>query len=98
MMEEKLEQEWGISLLRYQYDAEQLRENKSKNQGKVPLTEELLSSLELLAEAHRFVESSLVGEKQDVETLEYSRWKEKPEMDLHGLKLEDSSDEFRIDN
>ena len=37
-------------------------------------------------------------EKQDVETLEYSRWKEKPEMDLHGLKLEDSSDEFRIDN
>ncbi|MBR0180839.1 MAG: hypothetical protein IJQ04_04145 [Prevotella sp.] len=37
-------------------------------------------------------------EKQDVETLEYSRWREKPEMDLHGLKLEDSSDEFRIDN
>ena len=36
--------------------------------------------------------------KQDEETFEYSRWKEKPAMDLHGLKLEDSSDEFRIDN
>lgn len=35
--------------------------------------------------------------KQDEETFEYSRWKEKPELDLHGLKLEDSSDEFRID-
>ena len=37
-------------------------------------------------------------EKQDEETFEYSRWKEKPEMDLHGLKLEDASDEFRIDH
>ena len=37
-------------------------------------------------------------EKQDEETFEYSRWKEKPAMDLHGLKLEDSSDEFRIDH
>lgn len=37
-------------------------------------------------------------EKQDEETFEYSRWKEKPAMDLHGLKLEDNSDEFRIDH
>ena len=36
--------------------------------------------------------------KQDMETFEYSRWKEKPEMDLHGLKLEDSGEEFRIDH
>ncbi|MCR4582717.1 MAG: lipocalin family protein [Prevotella sp.] len=32
------------------------------------------------------------------ETFEYSRWKPKPEMDLHGLELESSEDEFRIDN
>jgi hypothetical protein len=37
-------------------------------------------------------------EKQDEETFEYSRWKEKPAMDLHGLQLEDSGDEFRIDH
>ena len=37
-------------------------------------------------------------EKQDEETFEYSRWKEKPAMDLHGLQLEDASDEFRLDN
>jgi hypothetical protein len=37
-------------------------------------------------------------DKQDEETFEYSRWKEKPAMDLHGLKLEDSGDEFRIDH
>ena len=37
-------------------------------------------------------------DKQEEETFEYSRWKEKPAMDLHGLKLEDSGDEFRIDH
>ena len=37
-------------------------------------------------------------EKQDEETFEYGRWKEKPAMDLHGLQLEDSGDEFRIDH
>ena len=36
--------------------------------------------------------------KEDMETFVYSRWKEPEPMDLHGLKLEDSSDEFRIDN
>ena len=36
-----------------------------------------------------------IGKPQDeVETLEYSRWKEKPEPDLHGLKLEEHQDEF----
>ena len=37
-------------------------------------------------------------EKQDEETFEYSRWKEKPVLDLHGLQLEESGDEFRIDH
>lgn len=36
--------------------------------------------------------------KEDEETFLYSRWKEPEQMDLHGLKLEDSSDEFRIDH
>ena len=34
---------------------------------------------------------------EDMETFEYSRWKEKPALDLHGLKLEES-DDFRIDH
>ena len=36
--------------------------------------------------------------KEDEETFLYSRWKEPEPMDLHGLKLEDSADEFRIDH
>ena len=36
-----------------------------------------------------------IGKPQDEEeTLEYSRWREKPEPDLHGLKLEEHQDEF----
>ena len=36
-----------------------------------------------------------IGKPQDeTETLEYTRWKEKPEPDLHGLKLEEHQDEF----
>ena len=35
--------------------------------------------------------------QEDMETFQYSRWKEPEPMDLHGLKLEDSSEEFRID-
>ena len=32
--------------------------------------------------------------QDEEETLEYSRWKEKPAPDLHGLKLEEHQDEF----
>ena len=32
--------------------------------------------------------------QDEMETLEYTRWKEKPAPDLHGLKLEDHQDEF----
>ena len=36
-----------------------------------------------------------IGKPQDEEeTMEYSRWREKPEPDLHGLKLEEHQDEF----
>lgn len=32
--------------------------------------------------------------KDEIETFEYNRWKEKPKVDLHGLELEDTYDEF----
>lgn len=37
-------------------------------------------------------------QKEEIDVFQYSRWKEPEPMDLHGLKLEDSSDEFRIDH
>jgi hypothetical protein len=37
-------------------------------------------------------------QKEDIEVFQYSRYKEPEPMDLHGLKLEDASDEFRIDH
>lgn len=36
-----------------------------------------------------------IGKNRDEEeTFEYSRWKEKPQVDLHGLQLEEHNDEF----
>jgi hypothetical protein len=36
-----------------------------------------------------------IGRASDeTETFEYNRWKEKPKVDLHGLELEDTGDEF----
>lgn len=32
--------------------------------------------------------------RDETETFEYNRWKEKPKVDLHGLELEDTNDEF----
>jgi hypothetical protein len=32
--------------------------------------------------------------RDEIETFEYNRWKEKPKVDLHGLELEDTNDEF----
>ena len=32
--------------------------------------------------------------REETETFEYNRWKEKPKVDLHGLELEDTNDEF----
>ena len=34
--------------------------------------------------------------REEMETFEYSRWKEPEPMDLHGLKLEDAADEFHL--
>lgn len=34
--------------------------------------------------------------REEMETFEYSRWKEPEKLDLHGLKLEDADDEFRL--
>lgn len=44
------------------------------------------------------VYKTLGVKKEDEEIFAYSRWKEPEPMDLHGLKLEDASGEFRIDN
>jgi len=33
-------------------------------------------------------------ERDETETFEYNRWKEKPKADLHGLELEDTDDDF----
>lgn len=37
---------------------------------------------------------TLYKPKDEIETFEYKRWKEKPKVDLHGLELEDTNDEF----
>ena len=37
-------------------------------------------------------------QKEEIEVFSYSRYKEPEAMDLHGLQLEDASDEFRIDH
>lgn len=34
--------------------------------------------------------------REEMETFEYSRWKEPEQMDLHGLQLEEAEDEFRL--
>lgn len=35
--------------------------------------------------------------REEMETFEYSRWKEPEKLDLHGLQLENAEDEFRLD-
>ena len=37
---------------------------------------------------------TLGKDRDETETFEYNRWKEKPKVDLHGLELEDTGDEF----
>ena len=34
--------------------------------------------------------------REEMETFEYSRWKEPEKLDLHGLQLEDAADEFHL--
>ena len=68
----------------------------SQREGGGDLEETNLYQIILLG-ADSLVYKTIGVAKEDDETFEYSRWKEKPAMDLHGLQLEDSGDEFRID-
>ena len=58
-MEEKLERVYHSSLLRYEYKPEIVRENQRKKIEKISLQKQLVSSLELLHEAHQFVLANL---------------------------------------
>ncbi|WP_036929317.1 lipocalin family protein [Prevotella sp. MA2016] len=50
---------------------------------------------EILKLSHDTLVYKTIGKPQDEEeTLEYTRWKEKPVPDLHGLKLEEHQDEY----
>ena len=50
---------------------------------------------EILKLSHDTLVYKTIGKPQDEEeTLEYTRWKEKPVTDLHGLKLEEHQDEY----
>jgi hypothetical protein len=69
----------------------------SQRDGGGNLEEVNLYEIQLLG-ADSLVYKTSGVEKQDEETFEYSRWKEKPAMDLHGLQLEDAMDEFRLDH
>lgn len=48
--------------------------------------------------ADSLVYKTVGTKKEDEEVFMYSRWKEPEPMDLHGLQLEDATDEFRIDH
>ena len=46
--------------------------------------------------ADSLVYRTLNKPREEMETFEYSRWKEPEQMDLHGLQLEDAADEFHL--
>ena len=46
--------------------------------------------------ADSMVYRTLNKPREEMETFEYSRWKEPEQMDLHGLQLEDAADEFHL--
>ena len=46
--------------------------------------------------ADSLVYRTLNKPREEMETFEYSRWKEPEQLDLHGLKLEDAADEFHL--
>lgn len=57
--------------------------------------EEELNRYEILALSADTLAYRTLGKPRDeTETFEYSRWKPKPKVDLHGLELEETSDEF----
>jgi len=57
--------------------------------------EEELNRYEILTLGPDSLAYRTLGKPRDeTETFEYSRWKPKPKVDLHGLELEETSDEF----
>ena len=57
--------------------------------------EEELNRYEILTLSADTLAYRTLGKPRDeTETFEYSRWKPKPKVDLHGLELEETSDEF----
>ena len=57
--------------------------------------EEELNRYEILTLSADTLAYRTLGKPRDeTETFEYSRWKSKPKVDLHGLELEETSDEF----
>ena len=46
--------------------------------------------------ADSLVYRTLNKPREEMETFEYSRWKEPEKLDLHGLQLEDAADEFHL--
>ena len=57
--------------------------------------EEELNRYEILTLGADTLAFKTLGKPRDeTETFEYSRWKPKPKVDLHGLELEDTGDEF----
>ena len=57
--------------------------------------EEELNRYEILTlSADTLAYRTLCKPRDETETFEYSRWKPKPKVDLHGLELEETSDEF----
>jgi hypothetical protein len=57
--------------------------------------EEELNRYEILTLSADTLAYRTLGKPRDeTETFEYSRWKPKPEVDLHGLELEETNDEF----
>ena len=57
--------------------------------------EEELNRYEILTLGADTLAYKTIGKPRDeTETFEYSRWKPKPKVDLHGLELEETNDEF----
>ena len=57
--------------------------------------EEELNRYEILALGPDTLAYRTIGKSRDeTDTFEYSRWKPKAKVDLHGLELEETNDEF----
>ena len=62
--EKRAWEEAGEKFLRYEYDRERIESDRAKNMGKTSLKQSMEASLELLSQAHEFIQSAyLVPEK-----------------------------------